>query len=114
MTVVLNIGALDQRVTLQSPAEAEDSLGQAVRSGWTDVATVWARAEPLRSRELLAANGRLAEATVRFTIRHRSDVRANWRVLWRDQAHAVLGDPIDLQGAGQALELLCASGARAA
>lgn len=101
MTVVLNIGALDQRVTLQAPVEADDALGQAVRSGWTDVATVWARAFP-------------AEGTVRFTIRHRADVLATWRVLWRGQAHAVLGAPIDLQGAGQALELLCASGAKAA
>ena len=113
MSYSLNIGPLDQRVTLQQPVVADDTLGQPVRT-WVDVATVWAAVEPLRSRELQAASGRLAEATVRVRIRHRADVLATWRVVWRGTPMAIVGEPIDVRGARVALELMCATGAAAA
>lgn len=111
MSVHLNAGDLDQQITLQAPASTVDALGQRVES-WSDVATVWARALPLRGREFFAAGQTQSEATVRFVLRYRSDIAANMRVLWRGLAHAVIGDPIDVGGQKVALELMCTAGVK--
>lgn len=105
---VLNAGELDQRLTLQSPAGTPDALGQ-VPPGWTDVATVWGSATPLRGRELEAAAAMQSDAVVRFRIRWRSDVTRAWRVLWRGVAYAIVSDPIDVRGQRCALELMCST-----
>lgn len=109
----LDAGEMDQRLTLQQPVVTEDALGQRV-TAWTTVAEVWGSAHPLRSRELLAADGQHAEATVRFRIRWRAGVLHTWRVLWRGVPHAIVGDPIDVRGQRIALELMCTTGAAAA
>lgn len=107
----IHAGLLTQRVTLQSRAAGADVLGQP-SGAWATVAEVWARARPLRSRELFAA-GQVQNITdVEFTIRWRSDIRSTWRVLWRGVPHDITGEPIDVDGQGVWLELLCASGVR--
>lgn len=111
MTLAINAGDLRERITLQSPPTGRDSLGQ--RSGaWVDESTVWAAAWPLSSRELLAAGQIQSEVTVRFRIRYRSGVLPSWRVLWRGVPHAIVGDPIDVQGRKVALDLMCTAGIR--
>lgn len=110
-TARIHSGLLTDRIKLQSRAAGVDVLGQA-SGAWQTVATVWARARPLRSRELFAA-GQVQNITdVEFTIRWRSDVRANWRVLWRGQPHDITGEPIDVDGQQQWLEILASSGVR--
>lgn len=107
----ITAGMLTQRITLQVRAAGQDVLGQA-SGAWSSVADVWARARPLRSRELFAA-GQVQNVTdVEFTIRWRADVRNTWRVLWRGQPYDITGEPIDVDGARIWLELLAASGVR--
>jgi SPP1 family predicted phage head-tail adaptor len=108
---MLEPGALDQRVRLQQRSSAVDVLGQSVET-WTDVATVWAQAQPLRGREFFAAGAMQSEATVRFRIRWRSDVDATYRVVWRDVPHAIVAPPMDVDGRRDVLELMCAAGIR--
>lgn len=111
MTLAINAGDLRERITLQSPPTGRDSLGQ--RSGaWVDESTVWAAAWPLSSRELLAAGQIQSEVTVRFRIRYRAGVLPSWRVLWRGVPHAIVGDPIDVQGRQVVLDLMCTAGIR--
>jgi len=93
----ISAGDLTQRITLQSRASAQDALGNA-SGAWSDVATVWARARPLRSRELFAAGQTENLTDVEFTIRWRDDVDSTWRVLWRGVAHDITGAPIDIDG----------------
>lgn len=107
----VSAGELDQRVTLQQRASGQDSLGQA-SGAWQDVATVWARREPLRGRELFAAGEMQASADVRFTIRWRTAVTASMRVLWNSVPHDIVGEPIDVDSGGHTLELMCATGLR--
>jgi SPP1 family predicted phage head-tail adaptor len=110
-TARITAGMLTQRITLQSRAAGQDLLGQA-SGAWTTVGDVWARARPLRSRELFAA-GQVQNVTdVEFTIRWRADVRTTWRVLWRGQPYDITGEPIDIDGQQQWLELLAANGVR--
>lgn len=110
-TARIHAGLLTQRITLQSRAAAQDVLGQA-SGAWQDVAEVWARARPLRSRELFAAGAIQNITDVEFTIRWRADVRTTWRILWRGQAYDITGEPIDVDGQRQWLEILAASGVR--
>lgn len=105
----ITAGQLDQRLTLQSRASGVDVLGQAT-GAWQTVATVWGRARPLRSRELFAAGSVGNVTDLEFTIRWRNDVRHTWRVLWRDTAYDITGEPIDIDGQRQWLQLLASSG----
>lgn len=106
----LSAGRMDQRVTLRAPSTSEDALGQRV-AGWTDVCTVWAQAQPLRGREFLAAGASQSEATVRFRLRYRAGVTGAMQVVWGGVAHAVVGEPIDVDGGKHTLELMCTAGA---
>lgn len=105
----ITIGQLDQRIALQSRSAGVDVLGQP-SGAWATVATVWGRARPLRSRELFAAGQVQNVADVEFTIRYRADVRATWRLLWRGAAYDITGEPIDIDGQRQWMQLLAASG----
>lgn len=107
---MLNAGQLDQRITLQSRVAGVDALGQEAVT-WSDVATVWAQAQPLRGREFFAAGQTQSEVAIRFRIRHRDDVTSTMRVLWRGVAHDV-ESVIELAGAQTALELMCLAGVR--
>lgn len=108
---MLAAGALDQRITIQQPSAAVDGHGQRVET-WTDVAAVWARAQPLRGREFFAAGQIQSEAAVKFTIRWRTGVAGNMRVLWRGEAHAIVAEPMDVDGQRVLLEIMAAAGIR--
>ncbi len=107
----ITLGQLDQRLTLQSRSGGVDALGQP-SGAWSTVAVVWGRARPLRSRELFAAGQIQNESDIEFTLRYRSDVRHTWRVLWRGTPHDITGEPIDIDGQRQWLQLIAASGIR--
>ena len=107
----LNVGALNQRVTIQQPSTGVDVLGQRVET-WSDLATVWAQAQPLRGREFFAAGQVHSEASVRFRLRYRSDVTSAMRVVWGGVNHAIVADPIDVSGGRHTLELMCSAGIR--
>lgn len=104
-------GKLDQRLTIQAPAATVDALGQRIES-WATVVAVWGSAQPLRGREFFAAGAINSEATVRFRIRYRAGITAAMRVLWRGVPHALVAEPMDVDGGRHTLELLCAAGVR--
>ena len=106
----LNAGDLNQRITLQSKAAGVDALGQDSTT-WSDVATVWAQAQPIRGREYFAAGQTQSEVSVRFRIRYRSGIDSTMRVLWNSQAHDI-ESVIDVNGARVALELMCLAGVK--
>jgi SPP1 family predicted phage head-tail adaptor len=110
-TARITAGLLTQRITLQSRGAGQDVLGQA-SGAWSTVAEVWARARPLRSRELFAAGQIQNVSDVEFTVRWRSDIRSTWRILWRGVAHDITGEPIDVDGQQQWLEILAATNVR--
>ncbi len=107
----MHAGDLNQLVTLQQPSTSVDALGQRVL-GWADVATVWARAQPLRGREFFAAGQVQSEASVKFTLRWLAGVTGQMRVVWRGLPHAIVAEPMDVDGRQRWLELMCAAGVR--
>lgn len=89
-------GKLRHRVALQKPARTRDPLTGGWVDGWADVAPVWASIEPLSAREFIAAQASQSEVTARIVIRHRPDVTAAMRILYRGKVyniHGVLADP---------------------
>lgn len=107
----MQAGQLNQWVTVQAPSSSVDALGQRVET-WADVFEDWAQAQPLRGREFFAAGAMQSEATVRFRLRWRAGVAANMRVVWRGVAHAIVGEPIDVDGRQRWLEIMAAAGIR--
>jgi len=108
---MINVGRFNQRITVQKPSASVDALGQRVET-WTELATVWAQAQPLRGREYFAAGEVNSDAAVRFRLRYRGDVTGAMRVLWRGVAHAIVADPVDVEGGRHTLELMCSAGIR--
>jgi SPP1 family predicted phage head-tail adaptor len=108
----LNAGALDQRVTIQRRTAGQDARGQALET-WADVATVWARVQPRRGRDFFAAAQDQATFDCTVWMRHRTDVLASDRLLWNGQPLDIVGQPVNVGGAGVWTELMCTQGVRA-
>jgi SPP1 family predicted phage head-tail adaptor len=108
--VNLLTGLLNQRVALQQRASGVDALGQE-SSTWQDVATVWAQVQPLRGREFFAAGQTQAETSMRVRIRWRAGITAAMRVVWKSQPLDIVA-VIDVDGAGEQLELMCNAGTK--
>lgn len=86
MTVVVAVGEMNRRVKLQQRSSSTDTFGQQSTT-WSDLATVWARIEPVSSREYYGAQAVQVEITHRITLRYRSELAdpraaAALRVLW--------------------------------
>jgi len=107
VTRFLAAGNRDQRVSLQRRQAGQDALGQAVET-WDTVAEIWAQAQPLRGRSWFAAGQVQSGVDVVFRIAMRAGVAPTWRVMWRGQAHEIVS-VIEPDGAGQYLELMCAT-----
>ncbi|WP_407280604.1 phage head closure protein [Aromatoleum evansii] len=108
----LGAGQFDKRVTLQSKSVTRNSIGEEVVS-WVDVATVWARVEPIRGREFFAA-AQMQDATDhRVTIRYRTGVVREMRVVWGSLTLDIVS-VIDVNTRKENLELMCISGVRTA
>ena len=102
---------LQSRIVLQTRAATQDEHGQDA-AAWSNHATVWAKAEPLRARDFFAAAQTQTGVSVRFAIRWRTGLPTPLRVLWNGQPYDVQGAPIDVDGARHTIELMCESGVR--
>lgn len=79
-------GDLDQRVTIQAPADTDDGYGGTIPGGWADVATVWAQVRDKGGNEAMEhmrATGRL---TYEITIRRRDGITTAHRLVWGGRA----------------------------
>lgn len=101
---------IDQRITIQRQQFAQNPLGENV-AGWVDVATVWARAEPIRGREYFAAVAAhpVQQTDVRFTLRYRTGITQSMRVLWAGFVHQI-ESVIQVDGRHRTIELMTVRG----
>jgi SPP1 family predicted phage head-tail adaptor len=84
----MQIGKLDQRVTLQSLAETNTSGG--LTQAYTTVATVAGHVISQRGTEAFEAARVNARETIRVLLRYRTDLTAKWRIQWAGQTYNVL------------------------
>ena len=81
------IGNMRDRVKLQRVELVDDGFGMS--ETLVDVATVWARVEPLKGQERLVAGSVTQTHNLNVHIRHRADVEADWRVVWKGTTYAI-------------------------
>lgn len=65
----MRAGHLRLRVAIQQAVESKGTTGQTVRT-WATVKTVWARIEPIRGEERIAAQQTQAKQTHSVSLRH--------------------------------------------
>lgn len=85
-------GNLRHRVTLQQlvAGSPQQDAGGAPDEAWTDVVTVWADIQPLKGRELLAAQQVQSEVSGTVRIRYRSGVTPAMRAKFGTRYYDIL------------------------
>lgn len=100
-------GELRLRVTIQrQTVTGKDTLNNDIVK-WTDVATVWAQVIDLSGREFFASQQANAEITTRVRIRFRTGITASMRVVYGSRTLELVSPPIDPDGHGRELYLMC-------
>jgi SPP1 family predicted phage head-tail adaptor len=82
-------GQLDQRVTLQSLVETQNTFGETVNTYQT-IGTVWARVISEKGREAFESARVNARENLRIAIRYREDLNSKSRVQWMGQNYNIV------------------------
>lgn len=93
-TLFVDPGSMRTELSLQAMTPSPDGLGGFTET-WVEVATVFARIEPLTAADRFGADQALRTVTHRVTLRHRGNVRAGMRFTRRDRIFeiATVHDP---------------------
>lgn len=97
-----------ERVTFQKPAKVDDGYG-GKKITWLSIFDMWAKVEPISSREYFFAQANQAEATHRIKVRYRPDIDQAMRISHRGKIYEITS-VIDMGGSRRFLELLCVEG----
>jgi SPP1 family predicted phage head-tail adaptor len=81
---MIRAGELRERVTVQTPAESRNPLGETVLD-WTDFAEVWASVEGASVRESLLFGQQDIAITHRVVMRYLDGLTAKMRIVWRSR-----------------------------
>lgn len=106
----MQAGKLRHRVTLQETVKEQNPKTGAVINNWRDVATIWAEVSPLSAREFIAAQASQGEITTRITIRFRTGITRQHRILFRGGIYNVEGVLPDAKSGREYLTLPCSGG----
>lgn len=80
--MTLAAGRLRHKVTIQEPRQQQNPDTGAIRTVWLDFATnVAAEIAPLSVREFIASSQMQSQITARITIRYRTGLTAQMRIL---------------------------------
>lgn len=86
----MNPGKYNKVITLQSKTSTTDAYGGPVDS-WADVATVWARVQPIKGREMIAAQAAQSETAVRFYTRYQDNLTTAMRIIYAGKNYDITG-----------------------
>lgn len=104
----MNTGRMRHIITLQEKRSTIGEYGGMVDT-WQDVATVWASVEPLRGRELFAAQAAQSVTTVRFRIWYMDGVSQAMRILFGSKVYNI-ESVIDINHDHTEIHLLASTG----
>ncbi len=82
-------GELRTELALEEASRTPDGAG-GFTEAWTQIATVFARLQPIVVRERFGADQTIEEVTHRATIRHRPDVASGMRFVMGDRLLSIL------------------------
>lgn len=98
-------GDLKRRILIEQVGRARDAVGGQVEA-WGELATVWAKVEPLSATERYWRQQTAGQASHRVTIRYRTDVTTKMRVSYNGRRFEIRG-VTDVDDARAWLELSC-------
>jgi len=104
------VSRMRDQVTVQSPVRTQDSYGQAVITGWTDVATVWANVEPIAGRETFYGGAVRADVTHGVLMRYYAGLLPSWRLAWSNLGttkYLNVESALDVESRGREHALQC-------
>lgn len=87
---MINPGKLRHLVRIERPVNANDPQGR-LKPTWEKVADTLAAIEPLSARELIAADQAQSRIDTRITIRHRTDISPEMRIVHGEVIYRVMG-----------------------
>lgn len=96
---------MDKRVEIRSVTQVSDGQGGFTES-WSTVATVWAYIKPLKEYERMQAMQLESPRSHKITIRYRSGITADQRIVWSGRTFHIKG-VINPDEANNFLELTC-------
>lgn len=82
-------GEMRTELVLEEATATPDGAGGFTET-WSEIATVFARLQPIVVRESFGADQTLEEVTHRVTIRHRPDVASGMRFVMGDRVLSIL------------------------
>jgi len=80
---VLNIGSLNKQIIIQYPTKSVDVMGTPT-DAWNDGDTIYAAIWPFSAAEQIQSMASTLLVSHRIRIRYRSDIKANWRLKYRN------------------------------
>lgn len=89
-STLLDIVELRHRITFQSVAQVTDGMG-GFTSTWGDVATVWAKVEPVNASERLISEKLETQRSHKVKIRYRTDITTDMRFIFKGRTFQVKG-----------------------
>jgi SPP1 family predicted phage head-tail adaptor len=101
----MQAGRLSERITIQQKTVSRDAFGAEVIT-WSDVATVWAEANPIAGREYVALRQAQSDISLRFRLRYLAGITTAMRVLWEGKNWNIV-EAINVGARRVELELLC-------
>ena len=85
----MQVGKARHKLTLQKPALVNDGGGGKI-DGWEDVATVWARIEPISAQTIIRADKSQMETThIIDNMRYRADVSNGMRFAYKGRTFTI-------------------------
>lgn len=102
---MMQAGRLNRRVTLQSPSQSVDELGQPI-PGWTDVAALWGDIRMKSGLESIKAGASVSVVQASIRVRYRAGITAGMRVVHNLQAYNIVAVLPDV-GAREYVDLVC-------
>ena len=94
---MMQAGRLNRRVTLQSPSQSVDEIGQPI-PGWTDVATLWGDIRMKSGLEAIKAGAPVSVVQASIRVRYRAGITAGMRIVHNLQAFNIVAVMPDVGG----------------
>lgn len=89
-STLVQIAELRHRITFQRIAQVTDGMG-GFTTTWSDVATVWAKVEPVSASERLISEKLETQRSHKVKIRYRSDITTDMRFTFNSRTFQVKG-----------------------
>lgn len=90
--MTLKAGQLRHRIKIEKISRTQDANTLELKDSWiTHADNVPAHVSDLSTRELLAAQAIQSQVSARITIRHRTDIDASMRIVFRGKVYDIAG-----------------------